>query len=434
MGNIKPLTVCAASGVLLAVSCILSVSCDNSNHAPPNTHIYSQLQGTASDGPTVLPDCELVVVRDIAGFFSDCGCAGDLGGAFRLPSVVHPSADVTYLFIGGSALPPFLYGAAEKHDQENSGVVAAHFVNYMRDAFLALAHSGDVLWLPSSGEKELLSRLAPAMSDVASYMLASSEFTWHGLTLSITDTSIEVRNEDGTFTRVCRLPPEGDRGREVAVVGLWRSKQEGAVVVDPSLGALAAHTGVGGNIVAEMDRRLTKHLHDVRVVSAWRRKLHSGIARDVHVSDALVAAEVRLQHSLPITAELGEHSSTQAHEHWRACEACHPQAFAAWVQSKHSTALKPLLAKGMGKDPRCLPCHTTAFSIEKGQVSIAPEHSAITCVSCHTSSSKPTMAVCESYHTQLADPLKNYQKMLRSICPGDVANNERCTLPPTQRR
>jgi len=38
------------------------------------------------------------------------------------------------------------------------------------------------------------------------------------------------------------------------------------------------------------------------------------------------------------------------------CKACHPEAYAAWKQSKHARALEPLSAVQQ-KDARCLSCH-----------------------------------------------------------------------------
>jgi hypothetical protein len=56
------------------------------------------------------------------------------------------------------------------------------------------------------------------------------------------------------------------------------------------------------------------------------------------------------------------------------CKACHPDAYAAWRQSKHARALESL-SEQQQKDARCLSCHSPNLADRRVE--------SVTCESCH---------------------------------------------------
>ena len=68
-----------------------------------------------------------------------------------------------------------------------------------------------------------------------------------------------------------------------------------------------------------------------------------------------------------------------------ACKACHPQAYAAWQNSRHYKAYETLKEKGKDKNPNCVGCHVVGYREPGGFIAIAdtPKLAGVQCENCH---------------------------------------------------
>ena len=68
-----------------------------------------------------------------------------------------------------------------------------------------------------------------------------------------------------------------------------------------------------------------------------------------------------------------------------ACAACHPDAYQAWLKSRHAAALASLAADGEHETLDCLECHTTALLMDGGYDPLEPRGAvgAVSCEACH---------------------------------------------------
>lgn len=69
------------------------------------------------------------------------------------------------------------------------------------------------------------------------------------------------------------------------------------------------------------------------------------------------------------------------------CKMCHNKAnkgeqFNKWSEGPHANAMKAL-SGDEAKDPKCLKCHSTAGSVEKGMIATLTVEEGVSCESCH---------------------------------------------------
>lgn len=98
-----PLGFAAIAAVCLFASC-------SEQSTPNGEKLGSRGADAASEAvqnqDLLRPDAVLVVVRDIAGWWQDCGCTGTgIGGAGRLRAIAGNAKHVEFLFLGRTVLP-----------------------------------------------------------------------------------------------------------------------------------------------------------------------------------------------------------------------------------------------------------------------------------------------------------------------------------------
>lgn len=86
---------------------------------------------------------------------------------------------------------------------------------------------------------------------------------------------------------------------------------------------------------------------------------------------------------------LGNASLAQDFEYIGAakCKMCHNsptkgQQYKKWKESKHSKAME-VLSDTEAKNPKCIKCHSTAASVDKGLIATLTVDEGVSCESCH---------------------------------------------------
>jgi hypothetical protein len=111
----------AIGGILCAIACAACSRGENgglsnrkaSLEAPsPKTSAASCSNSSGGSGVRIqrieglTPDEAFVIVRDLNGFFDDCGCGGPVrGGVARMPAAAQGIGKVHFIFIGNTTIP-----------------------------------------------------------------------------------------------------------------------------------------------------------------------------------------------------------------------------------------------------------------------------------------------------------------------------------------
>ena len=117
-------------------------------------------------------------MRDIAGFFRDCGCSGsNVGGITRLPNAAGQAKSVDFLFVGRTLLPhvPSSVGdsAAALMQAQSAAIAATGLI-----AFQALDEMGDVYWITSDNTYQHLRDVGVNTDEFAPFRTDSLSFRW----------------------------------------------------------------------------------------------------------------------------------------------------------------------------------------------------------------------------------------------------------------
>lgn len=357
------------------------------------------------------PDVALIVVRDISGYFEDCGCSGSLrGGITRLPSLVPSVSRVNYLFVGRTIVPDLSVATDKSRSLIQSQFPM--FVEQARASFEALGHTW---WHVSEDEARELDAHGPSWRvRLGKWLSSREEVPW--IPLSTGGGELTVA---GKFK--IQLPSEKNRGRDVVVVGIWNSGRDAQPEMIPSLGVLWRLASKSEKIYEVFQAELEKTKGPI--LSYWRGELHQDLPEDTVLLAVLRRTSIGFAHGKESAAKLPSNFKTEkVVESWSSCATCHPRAFDAWKSSRHSHAFKTLIEKGKERDSRCVPCHVQSFSVDSNAPAVDTVHAAVTCMSCHSVNGQKADTRCADCHNELTDPHKRYGAALRTICPGDVTS------------
>jgi hypothetical protein len=355
----------------------------------------------------VAPESALVVIRDIAGWWQDCGCAGTaVGGVGRLRATAGGATRVDYLFVGRTVLP-FREGQSTGDDAK----AAPWFEAAALAVFEALGH---VHWIPDNLERKLL--LTNANAPLARYAVNQS-LEWRGVKLEYSGEWLNLSHSAHRLS----LPPPRDRAREVGVLAKWNesssnssdwsfSERLGTVV------PLASRFPKAREEAFSILESSTGH-----VLSWWRRQIVNDLEVDESVQQRAVETTLAVVHAPGTQTGYVPGTGWQqtVAEQKQACGRCHIDAHAHWAQSPHAKAMATLRARMKHSDLRCLPCHTQEYSVHADGGHATMGKDAVTCQSCHKPGRNPRN-VCLDCHTKITDPGESYKRNLETACPGGV--------------
>lgn len=365
-------------------------------------------------GDDLSPDEAFIVVRNLAGWWEDCGCSGTaVGGISRAPAAALGAKKLTFAFLGRTPLPAD--GTIAKHSTRN---LTPYF---FEQACRVWGHLGAVLWSPDNVERQAVSdfvgsnRSGPVPSDE--------------LHANIGAVNIVVSNDLLQLPELefsSPLSSLGDRGREVLVVAIW-IKASGKPRMNSEVSTLAPLTMASSTASTRL--RQVIRSTDGSVVAVWRRIVSSDLLVDAELQSVAAGVRIAVAH-VPgandallknSTEDLEATTSTQ----YRTCGRCHEEAWNQWKLSRHHHAMTTLNVRLKQDDPRCVVCHAFSYTVGPKGAQVDRDAAAVTCVSCHDGSKEPRRA-CITCHTSHTDPLARYARALHTICVPANKPNAKC--------
>jgi hypothetical protein len=405
-GSVRtPHILCAALLTCAATFTMLAWGCGKEPPAtsPPPPTVTNGAEVPDHDSPLPPPDHALIVLRNLEGWWEDCGCSGTaVGGVQRMPAAAFSARDTQFAMIGRTFLP-----GDRALSQVEQATVTPFFIELGRSI---VERMGAFHWMPDALEQE---HVAPRLG-----MPFFNE--QEGATMKLGEVSIAMSagrmSIDGLdFTT--SFASLSDRGREVLVVAVW-DNGGGPATYDRKLSALAPLSTASEAAAREAREVLSNHTGTV--VAVWRRMITAELEVDPRLTETGQGRVLALRHmsgtsNALVAIDSGPDEETRARQ-WEACGRCHEAAWNKWIESPHAKAMTTLQGRLREHDPRCLPCHTTKVETVTGSSRAAPGHGAVTCASCHTNDGRPPASVCADCHTPHTDPEKHYLKALQSIC------------------
>ena len=356
------------------------------------------------------PTSAVVICRDIAGYFGDCGCSGDAGGVARFRRAAHGTGDMTVMFVGRTLFPRNL-----EKGERGDGLLTARKKALLASADVVWKALDKVLWLPDATELESVGGESALPDGIRSRIVrpevVAGPFRVEAQQAAVLAGRIDVNGER------LHLPTVDSRGRNVLVIASYGNSESDSIVLNRTLGSLVGLARRRVAVQAEVERIMKK---TPRVWTYWGAYVDPSLEEEDVVRRAVIASDVLLSHNGDgQAATVLPYPFEQLDGEWIACASCHAAAYQSWLTSKHRSAHKVLNDRGRGTDPRCVSCHVQKFMVTGTAINIAPGHGAVTCMSCHrTSSPKDACADC---HNSVTDPARKYLAMLRSICAGGTS-------------
>ncbi len=355
-------------------------------------------------------------MRDIAGWWEDCGCSGEaIGGIARLRATTAGAGKVAYLFVGRTVLP-----YAEGRSTPEGALIDT--APWYAGASVAVFESLEsAYWLPDEVERSVL--LDKADSPLAKFAVSSVGLVWEGVTLVWADGRLIVEELKESLP----LPAAKRRATEVGVLAKWqRGADEAGLALDRKLSALAPLSAT----VPDAKQAVLGILGRAEGSSLayWRRQVVRTLAEDPALASRVSAATLARLHAPgaagPYLEGLGNDRVVK--QQYDTCGRCHEEAFKQWVESPHAKSMITLRSRMRQKDLSCLPCHTQKYEAAASGGIAKPGYDAVTCVSCH-SNNQPAKNVCEVCHTTLTDPKRVWAKHVGSICSDSKASGGACS-------
>lgn len=312
------------------------------------------------------------------------------------------------MFVGNTILP-----AVDDQRMTRSRVSSlAHW--YAAGAVKVLESLGDVVWVPSPQEAEILTE-SGAVPLVEKFRGTSQPLAWAGLGLQVNADSISVADVDARMP----FPVANNRARDVVLLAVWRSPLGNNVTYSSKLGAALA-VGYGSSAARDTADQIVSQ-NTGTLIASWRRLVTSDTQVDQAVDDSARQFGLAISHSPGAAKQLLKHGvpNASALTVYNECGHCHADAFMHWVSSRHSRSMDTLVTRLRHEDARCLPCHTSKLESTAARPSIAGRHTAVTCRGCHVDGQRP-QDVCVTCHTALTDPHAMYVKSLNTVCGGRV--------------
>ena len=390
-------------GVCALAFTLLACSVEPTSDQKSKTHIG----GGSAVAETIRPPREaIVVIRDIAGFFDDCGCAGEVrGGIARARAATLAAQRVTWVFVGRLVVP-------RKADLSSSQLelYASNLQSLVSATRTLLDELGNVVWVPSQDELELLRSRKIDYSDLDAFAASSStSMTIGGLAVNITD-SIYLSPISVTID----LPYENSRAREIVVLAFWENDSGKRPVYMEELGAIIPASKNSAKTRSYIASKISRSLPPV--VTGWRTHLHLQDPAEDATQALVDDYNLTLVHSWQSASRLPIRPMREAVvQEFESCSTCHANAVASWAQSRHAGAYDTLALLSRHRDMRCIACHTAAVN-DDGSLGTAIGRLAVTCASCHDDESHKDR--CEGCHTDATDPKGHFLSSIHTVCDG----------------
>lgn len=370
-------------------------------------------QQEAADGPAPRsPNSVLIVVRDLEGYFEDCGCSGTLvGGIPRIASLAPRGASATYLFVGRLLTPKISAHIPEL--QAAYSLQAPPLAAVAADVFALLPR---VVWLPCAEELQQWEvwGIREQVLEMLEKWRIDGSFHWDDLPEAIGAEESGLSFGQDVFVPG---PKANNRARDVLLLGCWKKDMHPLWSYNRTLGSLY-------DLAPESPFALHR-FNDVlehgrgSVVTAWTVNVTDDVSADLRLKEAADQRIVVTEHTGLKPRRSVEGSNPG--DHFNECDTCHHMAVTRWRESRHFNAYRTLVERTRHNDVRCVNCHVEQVSptIKGVRFVVHAPHQAVTCYSCH-SAGPVTKTTCEACHTPITDPESRFLLRLKNICPGDI--------------
>lgn len=379
----------------LVLCCCLAFSCSKSG-APPSVSVHVRAQ--------IHPTHVMVIVRDVEGFFADCGCASSAtGGLARVARVAPASTHAATLVLAGNFL-------VSRSNESAWKALDLHWPQLR----MVLSQLGPTVIAGNATDVEFLSSRGALPTNV-SVAEPGQRLPWvDGLFYSIGRDGRVVVEENNRVVVSRDVSSLGTRGRQAMVLGIWNSSIVQAATYSERLGPAYLKWTLAGLDKDELDVRSLLEQTSTPVLGSYTRELGLLVGEHGTLAELIADLELRLSHSTPGDGPHPKHES-QAPD----CARCHQDAYAVWSGTRHARAMQTLSSKGKHADSRCLPCHS---SVPGTQHPIP-----VSCLSCHREPGRPTsLETCRGCHTSVTDPDARYLSGLNSICIKNSGSHSIC--------
>lgn len=360
-------------------------------------------------------------MRDIAGYWEDCGCNGEsIGGISRFPHFALGSARVIYVFVGRLSLPRAI--GSDRLSQAQSGLLAQASLQHQQ-SLEVLAALDEYYLIPDEEEFRELAGAGVDLATLAPRIRESLDLGWCNISRdSVNGATVGLRAPDGA--REVQLPPADQQSRKILVLAHWIG----------SAGALRDATldlGLGISLSGILDRdsshseafdrvAIALAIRDSGIITYWRPWVTGRVPVDERMHGRVVRARLRALHSASgDTTNDGRPRHSQLVDE---CGSCHLASISKWKTSRHFDAYASLVAAKSAQDARCLPCHTTTVPGDMTRQVHKDVLFHVTCYSCHTDNHTSPREVCVECHTDLTDSKGSYKKAIATICDGKRDN------------
>jgi len=373
-----------AAGVLV-LCCCLGFSCSKTEVTAPVSN-QKRLQ--------IHPTHVMVIVRDIEGFFVDCGCSSTAtGGLARIPGVAPTSSYPATFVLAGSFLAP----------KSNDSALQALALNWPHFRSV-LSQLGPTVVAGTSGDRDFITSRGGLPPNVRLAEPGQRLLWADGFFFSI-GLDGQIRLEQQNRVIVARnITSLGARARQAMVLGVWNSSSDLETTAVERLGPAYLKWALAG---LEKDEREVRSILEARsqpVVSSYLRELGSLISELASLADLVADLEMRLSHST-----IAHDTFAKVQTSVPGCAGCHENAYAVWKDTRHAGAMRTLHKKDKHGDARCVPCHSSTPD--------EPHPAPVSCVSCHREPGQPpSLETCKTCHTPVTDPQARYVAGMGSVC------------------
>jgi hypothetical protein len=336
----------------------------------------------------------MVIVRDIEGFFADCGCASTAtGGLARVAKVAPVSTHAATIVLAGSFL-------VSRSNESAWKALDLHWPQLRA----VLSQLGPTVVSGNATDVEFLSSRGGLPANV-SLAGPGQKLPWaDGLYFSVGHDGHIVVEENNRVIVSRDISSLGTRARQAMVLGIWNSSVGQATTLSERLGPAYSKWTLAGLDKDELDVRSILELTSTPVLGSYTRDVGQLAGEHSTLAELIADLEIRLSHSMP-----GDGAYPEQEPRAPDCARCHQDAHAVWADTRHVRAMQTLRSKGKHADSRCLPCHSSV----SGTQHTAP----VSCVSCHREPGRPaTPDTCRACHTSVTDPDARYISGLSSIC------------------
>jgi hypothetical protein len=179
----------------------------------------------------------------------------------------------------------------------------------------------------------------------------------------------------------------GDRGREVGLITLEKTKKDGA------------RTATFNQII--LDHRIPDSPQAAPIQERFLKRSQSSVTPPPGGNFEPVQPQAQPQNGLAANANMFVGSEV--------CKLCHEDIYKKWHDTKHAHALETLVTKGQSQNPECLRCHTVGFGEQTGydMKSNQPYLAGVGCEMCHGRAGD---------HVRADDQTNNFAKTSEATC------------------